>query len=56
MHRPIEQSPSAYTPSHDGLLRDDELEFIVGGLERPLELPRDLGRTPAESLPVNANE
>ena len=58
MQRPTEQSfPTAYTLSHDdGLLRDDELEFIVGGLERPLELPRDLGRASTESLPVNTNE
>ncbi len=57
MQRPTEQSsPLSFTPEHDGLLRDDELEFIVGGLERPLELPRDLGRASTERLPVNPHE
>jgi len=37
-------------------LRDDELEFIVGGLERPLELPGDPGRASTETLPVSPNE
>jgi hypothetical protein len=46
-----EPPPSARQDAiDDGLLRDDELEYVVGGLDRPLELPRELVRAPHDPL------
>jgi hypothetical protein len=36
------QGDDAPIGSDDGLLHDDELEFVVGGLERPLERTRNM--------------
>ena len=47
--------PSSLSPD-ERLLRDDELEFVVGGLERPVNLPRDLERPARLLSPSDAAE
>jgi hypothetical protein len=41
----------------EGLLRDEDLEYIVGGLDRPLDLPREVEQnTTRDSLSATARD